>query len=189
MRSHKRFSILDAPKDGVRFSSPVMDDLNQDYLQMKRDYSSMQGSLVSDVLHIAAGYNEPMLSLNYVLAHLDVLCSFAHASAMAPIPYTRPVITPRGDYGLHGDYVWAWRIRQASLRLPLPIVLALLSNLVLFLGEGDIILLGCRHPCMELQDNVSFIANDVSLLREKESFLIITGPNMGGKSTYMRQVR
>lgn len=36
-------------------------------------------------------------------------------------------------------------------------------------GKGDIVLTGARHPCLELQDNVSFIANDVSLIRGKIS--------------------
>ena len=96
MRSHKHFKIMEAPKDGVRFCSAVMEDQNQEYLSLKREYSSMQGTLVAEVLHIAAGYSDPMLSLNYVLAQLDVLASFAHASVIAPTPFVRPIITPRG---------------------------------------------------------------------------------------------
>lgn len=43
-----------------------------------------------------------------------------------------------------------------------------------------------RHPVVE--NNIErFIANDCSLHSEKK-LLLITGPNMGGKSTYMRQV-
>lgn len=51
-----------------------------------------------------------------------------------------------------------------------------------FLGTGDLLLKEARHPCLEVQDDVNFIANDVEMVKEKSEFLIITGPNMGGTS-------
>ena len=44
-----------------------------------------------------------------------------------------------------------------------------------------------RHPIVELQDRVNYIPNDVSL-SSASSLHLITGPNMGGKSTYLRSV-
>ncbi|MGB8367007.1 MAG: DNA mismatch repair protein MutS [Candidatus Babeliales bacterium] len=44
-----------------------------------------------------------------------------------------------------------------------------------------------RHPVVERALVHNFIGND-TILDDKESFWIITGPNMGGKSTYLRQV-
>ena len=43
-----------------------------------------------------------------------------------------------------------------------------------------------RHPVVEQIQNTPFEPNDLSL-NDKTQMLIITGPNMGGKSTYMRQ--
>ena len=44
---------------------------------------------------------------------------------------------------------------------------------------------GARHPVLETQSG--FVPNDVAM-NKKRSFLLITGPNMGGKSTYLRTV-
>ena len=96
MRSHSHYRILETHKDGVRFNTSVVDGLNEEYLSLKREYSTTQASLVNDVLHIVVGYTEPMLTLNHILSQLDVMVSFGHASTIAPIPYVRPIITPRG---------------------------------------------------------------------------------------------
>jgi DNA mismatch repair protein MutS len=45
-----------------------------------------------------------------------------------------------------------------------------------------------RHPVIEMTSDDPFIPNDTRLDREESQILIVTGPNMGGKSTYLRQV-
>ena len=54
---------------------------------------------------------------------------------------------------------------------------------------GDIHIVEGRHPVVEKVINKGeFVANDTTLNREDNQLLLITGPNMAGKSTYMRQV-
>src|SRR5207237_255694 len=45
-----------------------------------------------------------------------------------------------------------------------------------------------RHPVVEAVAGGGFVPNDARLDPEAEQLLVITGPNMGGKSTYLRQV-
>jgi len=49
-----------------------------------------------------------------------------------------------------------------------------------------IVIEGGRHPVVEQVSDQPFVANDIDLTNTQR-MLIITGPNMGGKSTYMRQ--
>ncbi len=56
-----------------------------------------------------------------------------------------------------------------------------------FTTESSIHIKQGRHPVIEQVQNESFTAND-TVLDPQHKVLLITGPNMGGKSTYMRQV-
>ena len=55
-------------------------------------------------------------------------------------------------------------------------------------GENKIIIKEGRHPVIEQKLAVNdFISNDLEIDTEKDYLFIITGPNMSGKSTYLRQ--
>ncbi|KAI9506275.1 MSH2 protein [Coemansia spiralis] len=146
-KSTKYFE-LSTQKTGVFFTTPMMREASRLYRDHAEAYSRAQTALVKEVIREASQYSAELESLNKIVAHLDVVLSFAEASSVAPIPYIRPVIR----------------------------------------ADGDFKLTAARHPCLEVQDGVSFIANDVNLVRGESEFVIITGPNMGGKSTYIRQI-
>jgi DNA mismatch repair protein MutS len=74
------------------------------------------------------------------------------------------------------DVLATFAERALTLNYTIPVFT---SEAVIKIQEG-------RHPVVENQiDN--FVANDVEL-NDKRKMLVVTGPNMGGKSTYMRQV-
>ncbi len=56
------------------------------------------------------------------------------------------------------------------------------------LNTGDIIIKEGRHPVVESISEDLFVPNDTVLNNTSDRFYIITGPNMAGKSTYLRQV-
>ncbi|VVT44048.1 uncharacterized protein SAPINGB_P000276 [Magnusiomyces paraingens] len=150
LRSHSGYIELSTQKAGVYFTSRSLKSLSQEFNDLSNEYNKTQSGLVREVVGIVATYSPVLEALSLVLAHLDVIVSFAQAAVFAPIPYVRPKMHPR--------------------------------------GSGRTILKEARHPCLEAQDDMRFIPNDVTLVRDESEFLIITGPNMGGKSTYIRQI-
>lgn len=150
IRNKREYQECSTQKNGVYFTTSTMQSLRREHDQLSSNYNRTQTGLVHEVVNVAASYCPVLEQLAGVLAHLDVIVSFAHSSMHAPTAYVRPKMHPR--------------------------------------GTGSTVLKEARHPCMEMQDDISFITNDVSLIRDESSFLLITGPNMGGKSTYIRQI-
>jgi DNA mismatch repair protein MSH2 len=150
IRNKKGYQEISTQKNGVYFTTSALQSLRREFDQLSETYNRTQSGLVSEVVNVASSYTPVFEKLAGVLAHLDVIVSFAHVSVHAPSAYVRPTIHER--------------------------------------GTGNTVLKEARHPCMEMQDDISFITNDVSLVRGESEFLIITGPNMGGKSTYIRQI-
>ena len=92
----------------------------------------------------------------------------------------------------------AKRIRQTSLALAEADVLLALGNIAAERGyarpalddSGVIELVEARHPVVEQQvmsGAERFVPNDLLLNPDSELIVLLTGPNMGGKSTYLRQ--
>lgn len=55
-------------------------------------------------------------------------------------------------------------------------------------NERILTLKSLRHPCLECQDDIVYIPNDVSLNGKDTRMCIITGANISGKSTYIRSI-
>src|SRR6266581_7696210 len=59
-----------------------------------------------------------------------------------------------------------------------------------FDATGELLIVGGRHPVIEellRQKGERFVPNDLCFEPGRQQLLLITGPNMGGKSTYLRQ--
>ena len=96
----------------------------------------------------------------------------------------------------------AKRIRQTALALAEVDVLAALAHsaalrnycrpqFVASGDAGDLEIIEGRHPVIEQQEMAGgserFVPNDLYLNSTTHTILLLTGPNMGGKSTYLRQ--
>src|SRR5438128_2141036 len=92
----------------------------------------------------------------------------------------------------------AKRIRRTALALAEVDVLAAFAHIAAlrnycrpkFDDSSDIEILEGRHPVIEQQEvggGDRFVPNDLYLNSTTHTVLVLTGPNMGGKSTYLRQ--
>jgi DNA mismatch repair protein MSH2 len=73
------------------------------------------------------------------------------------------------DLIVHLDILSSFAIASVSATIPYTRPEIKESN------ADEILLQGCRHPCLEVQEGISFIPNDIEMNRKKQCFYIITG--------------
>lgn len=155
-----RLQVLRLNKNEVLFTTAALKQQCSEYREMCEAIEGRQRAVVEKVLCVAASYWPVVEKLAELLGMLDVLGAFAAAANAAPMPYVRPKFIEEGAAA--GE-------ERGKRRL------AVLEQ--------------CRHPLVEQQAGTSaFISNDVLFDREEARVHVVTGPNMGGKSTYIRQV-
>ncbi|CAN7988646.1 unnamed protein product, partial [Ixodes hexagonus] len=150
---------------------------------------SRKGYLVIDTKQNGVRFRSPdLLSTN--AGYLDTRKAYEEAQQSI----TKMIVEIAGGYAepmhqlseviSHLDVLVGLAVAAASASKPY------VRPKVLPKGSGTLKMTGLRHACVESQDNVMFIPNDVEMKKGKQtpSCYIITGPNMGGKSTYIRSV-
>ena len=96
------------------FTTKKLKELSVDHAQAREQYERVQSELVREVVGIAcehllfpplrmslsdipqASYIPVMEAMDDLVAHLDVIVSFAHVSANAPSSYVKPEVLERG---------------------------------------------------------------------------------------------
>ncbi|KAG0674816.1 MutS-like protein, partial [Pichia californica] len=168
--SSSQYQELQTVKAGVFFTTIELSSLSSEFTRIMNAYASQQSTIVSEIRSIATTYSPVFTRLSVILDKLDVVSSFAVVATCAPIEYVRP------------KKIWGLEEENRKMRI-----------------------WQARHPCLEVTEGVSFIPNDYVLGAREEKgkitneefgngeewdsgkdFYLITGPNMGGKSTYIR---
>ena len=153
-----------------RFTSPELKEHEHKVLSAEERMQEIERRLYSEILEGIAQQAARLRKTAAAIAQVDVLVNFARLAAIRN--YTRPEFTEAG-------------LARNSTRKT-----AAAGTPFTETPRGILMIAGGRHPVIEnlLQDRGErFVPNDLYLDDQKQFLLVITGPNMGGKSTYLRQ--
>jgi DNA mismatch repair protein MutS len=140
-----------------RFTSGELKEYERKVLTAEDQVLEIERRLYGEIREVIAREAARLRRTAAAIAQLDVLVSFARIAASRN--YSRPEFTGSGSAG------------TAEKR-------------------GQLLIAGGRHPVIEKlleERGERFVPNDLYLDDESQFLLIITGPNMGGKSTFLRQ--
>jgi DNA mismatch repair protein MutS len=142
-----------------RFTTPELKEYEAKILDAQEKIVDIERRLFTELRSAIASEAKRIRQTALALAEVDVLASLAHTAALRN--YCRPqFVSSTGRAPAQQD-------------------------------AGDLEIVEGRHPVIEQQEmaggNERFVPNDLYLNSSTHTILLLTGPNMGGKSTYLRQ--
>ncbi|MGA9530153.1 MAG: DNA mismatch repair protein MutS [Terriglobales bacterium] len=157
-----------------RFTTPELKEYESKILDAQEKIVEIERRLFAELRTAIAAEAKRIRQTALALAEVDVLACLAHIAALRN--YCRPKFEPaeQADDG-------AEESRPQSARF-----------------AADLEIIDGRHPVIEQQEfaggsgiasgiNDRFVPNDLFLNAKTHNIIVLTGPNMGGKSTYLRQ--
>ncbi len=157
-----------------RFTTPELKEYEAKILDAQEKIVEIERRLFTELRTAIAGEAKRIRQTALALAEVDVLASLAHVAALRN--YCRPqFVAPQSaemkTKSSAGDS------READSQSDS--------------DSGELEIVGGRHPVIEQQEMAGgserFVPNDLYLNAPTHTILLLTGPNMGGKSTYLRQ--
>jgi DNA mismatch repair protein MutS len=143
-----------------RFTTPELKEYEAKILDAQEKIVEIERRLFTELRAAIAAEAKRIRQTALALAEVDVLASLAHIAALRN--YCRPqfIAASMKAESRDGD-------------------------------AGDLEIVEGRHPVIEQQEMAGgserFVPNDLYLNASTHTILLLTGPNMGGKSTYLRQ--
>ncbi len=146
-----------------RFTTPELKEYEAKILDAQEKIVEIERRLFTELRTAIASEAKRIRQTALALAEVDVLASLANIAALRN--YCRPHLI---------DSVNTASTEKASNT-----------------DQGDLEIVEGRHPVIEQQEMAGgserFVPNDLYLNSSTHTILLLTGPNMGGKSTYLRQ--
>ncbi|MGB2606155.1 MAG: DNA mismatch repair protein MutS, partial [Candidatus Sulfotelmatobacter sp.] len=157
-----------------RFTTPELKEYEAKILDAQEKMVEIERRLFTELRTAIAGEAKRIRQTALALAEVDVLASLAHVAALRN--YCRPqFVAPKSvETRTKGSAIDS---READSQSDS--------------DSGELEIIGGRHPVIEQQEMAGgserFVPNDLYLNATTHTILLLTGPNMGGKSTYLRQ--
>ncbi|CUG15657.1 mismatch repair protein, putative [Bodo saltans] len=161
VRDSKELTTVNTAKDGVRFMTDKLSALNNQHKSVQKAYETRQQDLKKTLIDTAASYLPVLDDSKELIAQIDVFVAWSLVVKDSPRPMVRPI--------MRNSHLNSKNEEQQNSS-----------------SSGFLNMVNVRHPLVEARQP-DYIGNSVKLAEGSNAY-IITGPNMGGKSTYMRSV-